>query len=446
MARLAVLLLLLAPALAAWGVLAWFTLRHQQRPVHTGDVMLDACLQALVDNNMISDSRDAWSYLTGMERSGTVSRPKLDQTWRELEQRYGGDVHFWMLCYNLQWPPQAADPDSGGKYISAVAGVQLADRVWFLEQARARHCADWRVLLALVRSYEYAWTAEARSSLQLAYPGNKASTTQHYEYFHATAREIQRKHGALRDKLKRELLQAGAGQAQVHYQLAIMACIDGDLDEALAQVRAGNAAPENATGTGAPLEQLWAEAEQGRALGGDGVLSGYLTLTGTIVELPSYILYRYGIRYMAYKAARRKDAAALSVLYRASCRLGSAQNTDKIQQMVAVVIQASVLKEYKDATPQLPAPVAQRLASATVERAKLKDAVRQAPMIDIFPMLPFSARQAELELSELASDGRLYMLRLLDHYCTSGQAEQAALGKTRQRFIALEKLDPWGAP
>ena len=64
--RRVTLALLVLPPLIALALLAYATLLHQPRPVHTGDALLDAYLQALVDTG-VAGSMESFSLFSNKD-------------------------------------------------------------------------------------------------------------------------------------------------------------------------------------------------------------------------------------------------------------------------------------------------------------------------------------------------------------------------------------------
>ncbi len=331
-------------------VLLWVTLLHQPQPVNTGDALLDAYLQAAVDENLLLRSM----------RNGDLSRwhSLSEQKWQSIEQRFGDDPRYWMLRFNLD--------AEGEAHLSPVAGVNVASKLRLLELARARGCANWTALLKLINSYENAWTEEAQERLGLTHisPSSKTPAGQRYEYRHQIRLEVDRRHGTVLKQLLIELSSAGADQALVHYLLAQIACERGDFPGAITELQAGNTAPKNECAIGYPLDNLRQAAAQSRPLADDHLLAGYLARWNFVDASQETIRVKDTVRVLSEWAANHNDRQALHTIYGFGCRFSTVRNGSMLQSMVGLVMAGTARKAWEQVNPHPDQHVQQAMADA----------------------------------------------------------------------------------
>jgi hypothetical protein len=435
--------LITTPPLVLLLVLTWFTLTHQPQRVNTGDALLDAYLQAAVDNNVIIDVARCWNDYG--ETSHRYSLPA--EQWQDLEQRFGGDPRYWMLrCY------YETQQDS---YTSQIAGVDIDSRLHCLEQARERGHADWMILFRLVQAYEQAWSIQASDKLRAVAPapGSKATQKQKFAYRHKLRQEVDHRHGLALQQLLTELKNCGNDQALVHYMLARIECERGNYAGAISELRAGNAAPRRDSGTGYPYNVLRQTAAQGLPLAGDRLLAGCLERWYYDCDAQSYldyVGYKDAVRILSSQAAGKHDLVALRVLHSFSCRFGSLRGAPLIQAMVGTVMESIVRKAIpqsnQHSTPQSQQALAeaQRLHSELLKEYK-----------SINSNSPFNALfKPSLAISSPGYALRSYATRLLggiffslsenEAWCDSLLMEQQGLATViAPDFAQLEQLQLW---
>ncbi len=73
-----------------------------------------------------------------------------------------------------------------------------------------------------------------------------------------------------------DLARYGPLRASMHDSLAVMSVRDGEMQVAIAELAAGNAAVQTAPGMGLPFDLLLGEASRGAPLAGDAALTGLL--------------------------------------------------------------------------------------------------------------------------------------------------------------------------
>ncbi len=251
---------LLGAPLLALALLGYTALGFQQHPVQTGDALVDAYLQGLIDNDLVANPAVQWQDYAFSYTSDARRRDVYEAQWRRLEQRFGKTADYWLLCHAVRTERQ--------RYLSPVAGVELLDGVAYLEQARAAGVADWRVCYWLLRNYSREWEQEAAAALGLREPGSSARLQEHVAYYTQCSAEVERRHGAARRELRAELARAGAQEAQAQYLLALDSFAQGDLAGALACIAAGNAAPHNSVAHSPHVAALAGGGGAGRAPGG----------------------------------------------------------------------------------------------------------------------------------------------------------------------------------
>lgn len=325
------------PPLALLLALLWATFMHRPQPVNTGDALLDAYLQAAVDENLLLRSM----------RYGDILRWESlsERQWQSVEQRFGEDPRYWMLRYYVD-----AQADA---YLSPIAQVQLDSPVRYLEQARDRGCADWKILYALAQAYHEAWWNEAIGQLgnSASRPGVKATSQQRYEYLHKVRMEVDRRHGKVLDPLLAQLAACGGDQAQVRYLLAQYKCERGDFPGALAELSTGNKLHSNTNPVGFPLDALRQAAAQGLLLAGDSILNGYLIRLDDYSALP-FIRSKDMVRVLAEWASDRGEIAAIHELHTYGCRFSSAQNSTTMSSLAGLTQVATATKALERARPQ----------------------------------------------------------------------------------------------
>jgi hypothetical protein len=428
---------ILAPLLAM-GLLTQATLAYKQHPVRTGDPLADAYLQALVDYDLVADPKVQWQAYALSSIQSADQRDIPDRVWRELEQRFGNTADYWLLCFSCR-PVHK-------KYLSPVAGVELWDEASYLEQARARGVADWRVVFWLLRKYSTFWEEEARSVLGQSDPGSKASWDKQFEYRTWRNAEVIRRHGPARRELFAALARAGADQAQAQYELAFRAFEDGDLASAISYMAAGNSAAHNTVAFGPPVTQLLAAAAQGQPLAGDRLLTGRLKQVYYGVGEPSYPRRLSMMRYLSRWAVERNDKAALSTLQRFSCRFGAATGASEMQANVGIIGNTVLLKAYRSAQPQLSSVQAQRCSAISLELGQIRSATGAIPLPSFgLSLTPQSTGwQRYWEIMKTVSDGgRSAVVNDLDLSCTELLARQSAVAKLQQRLEQFAPPLPW---
>jgi hypothetical protein len=424
-ARRVTLVLLALPPLIALMLMAYATLAHIPRPIHTGDALLDAYLQALADSDVDLTIKSYW-----LVPNKNVIPPAK---WKEWELQHGKDPHFWMLYYY-------------GRLYERVYGKvppsHNTSDVSFLQAARARGAADWIVLLNLLRSETSDWNDAARKTLALAWPG-KNSTEEEQERFDARIwAEVTRVHGAELAQLMTELRRVGADQALVHYDLAKIASERGDMPGALSELVAGNSAPHNDVGLGLPFDALAAAARQGQQLAGDSVIAGQLKLGYDSFRFHHFRRYKHLVRSVSAWAVRQRDISALQVLHRCCCRYAVSEGAGLLQVEVAAGMDSIVL----DAVQQL------TYGDATVRRQALNQAQVQRRAINIALLAldascgsftwPSAWDTAFVSAPAVSSGGRYSTLDMLRGESRDLIAEQTALaGPIRQQFEALAAID-----
>jgi hypothetical protein len=424
-ARRVTLVLLALPPLIALMLLAYATLWHQPRLVHTGDALLDVYLQALVDHGVVS-SVESFSLFGKKD----ALPPAL---WRQWEQQYGKDPRFWMLCYYARPYDPAYSKAPPAKYESDVN---------YLRTARARGAVDWIVLLTLLRDETSDWIETARKKLALANPGNYATQQERERYDARIWEEVTRVHGAELKSLQDELRRAGADQAQAHYYLAQIASERGDMPGGLSELVAGNAAPHNDSGLGLPFDALTAAARQGQMLAGDNAITGQMALGSHSIMFSSFIRYREMVRATAAWAVKRRDISALQVLHRCCCRYAVSDGAGSLQAQVAAGTEMTVTDAvqqftYGDATVHR-----QALSQAQAQRRAINSALLALDASCGSFTWPSAWDTAFVSAPAVSSGGRYSTLDMLRGYSSDLITEQTALaGPIRQQFEALASID-----
>lgn len=428
---------ILAPLLAL-GLLAQVTLTYKPLPVRTGDALTDSYLQALVDNDLVTNEAVQWQAFAFSSIPRERQRDLPESTWHELEQRFGNTPDYWLLCHTSR-PVRK-------QYLSPVAGVKLWDSRSYLEQARLRGVADWRVYYWLSRNYSFSWEEEADSALGISCPKNKAPLEEYFAYCTRRNAEVLRRHGSARRELFAALAQAGANQAQAQYELAFRTFEDGDLPGALSHIAAGNAAPHNSFGFGPPLDKLLAAAAQGQPLAGDRILTGRLKQDYYGVPAPDFSRTKRMVKYLSRWAAERRDATALTVLHRFNCRKGTAAGADDYQALGGVVGETELLRAYRNAQPQLSTAQVQRCSDISLELGKIRSEMKLIPRPS-FGSVSTSRPAGWLgflaDLKWLSDGGRSAVVNDLEQSCAELLARQSATAKVQARLERFAPPLPW---
>jgi hypothetical protein len=418
---------LILPPLAAAVLMARAALAHKQRPVLTGDALSDAYLQVVVDSGAW-DIMQAGSY-QGMQ--GCIP----DAQWLNWEKQFGQDPRFWLLCYHQRpW---------GQEYVSRLAGVKMTGNTRFLEQARERGAADWRVLRWLAGAYTGKWNEEVRDALGLNPPKNKAAPQEWLDYYAKTSAELLRRHEPQLRQIEDELRIAGKDQALAHYQLAMIETECCDYQGALAAISAGNAATRYDMDLSPPYDILVRAARQGRPLAGDKVLSGMLASDYIAIALPNFLRYKNMVRALSAWAMQNGDLAALDTLHAYCCRFGMAEGAQNIQALVAGMMDGIVLDAAANIQPQNSAQRKAVISKARVLFGKIKSAVRSTSAMQLGYIPKLKAQFVILDLFSAPSCGGRY--ETLDYKQGQGQdmiIEHSALAVTiRQQFEELARID-----
>jgi len=314
---------ILGAPLLVWAFMAASALTRHAPPVRTGDALLDAFLQQLVDRDELASPvlRGAGPYF------GTDTRVS-DTMFASLERQYGDDPRFWMLCYRLRDP--SADPRR-----SSVSPNTGTNYVGYLEEAETRGIADGSVLLILLQTRLDNWRAEAGAELNLTHPGRTATPGESYRYRNACRRQADSKHLQDERQLLEKVIEAAPDQALPHYFAAKYACERGDYSQAVAQVRRGNAATQSNPMLGFPQEITQAALHHQQVLG-SSLITGWLA--ANVNYEPNFIRMKDFVKDMAYLAVQRKDARALDELSKLACRFGSLEGGDLITALVGAAL------------------------------------------------------------------------------------------------------------
>jgi hypothetical protein len=424
--RRAVLALLIVPPLIALGLLAWATLSHRPRPVRTGDALLDAYLQALVDSGVASGSES----FSPLENSAALP----GAVWRDWEQRFGADPRFWMLCYYMR--PSGTQREAGD---TTYNGWDIE----YLRTARERGSTDWIALLNLLHLEYSGWREAARAGLGLRVPDRSATPAERQRFAARLWAEVQRVHGPQFEQLQAELRAAGAGQAQAHYYLAQLAADGGDIPGALGEINAGNAAPNNDVYIGFPFDALLTTSGQGQALAGDTMYSAVLHIASIPVSIPNSSGFKHMVRELAAWAAQRGDLAALQALHRCCCRCGSSAGADRMQATLAAGADGNVLKAIQDLTPATDTTRLRALSAAQVQRGQIRSALYAiGPSAQSLPAIPSGLSMVLEGAPATLCGGRYLSMEMQRSFARDLITQQAALsGPIRRQFEALERMD-----
>lgn len=416
------------PPLALLSALLWVTLTHQPQPVHTGDALLDAYLQAAVDDNLLLRSM-SYGYISRWD-----SLP--EEQWQAIEGRFGDDPRYWMLRYFVAaWEDQ---------YVSPVAGIQLDSPVRNLELARERGCADWKILYELTLVYHDAWWSEVAGQLMssTSRPGAKATSQQRYEYLHRIRMEVDSRHGKVLDSLLAELAACGGDQAQVHYLLAQYNCERGDFAGAIAELSTGNKLQSNTNPVGFPLDALRQAAAQGELLARDSILNGYLVRLDDYSALP-FIRSKDMVRVLADWAADRGDISAIHELHTYGCRFSSAQNSTIMHSLAGLVQVAVATKALERARPQ-PSPK-QKQARTQAQKLRTQIVNEHKSLNNSSPLGSLSTQQNIKQYVQDLAIGNEYSYLLHSSVWSQNLLfEQQALVTTfADDYRQLEQLPLW---
>ena len=300
--------LILAPPLLACLALALIALLHRPRPVHTGDALLDAYLQAVVDH-------DAAIHRF---KADPDAQALPEWEWLKLESRFGDDPRFWWLCYYFRSP--WADWAKG--YQSPIAGAKLKTTgCQYLEEARARGAVRLPHLLAILSEYRDAWTEEARQNGRLPTLPRYPSDADMPAYVSAVRKEIDSRHGAVEQRLLAEVAASAPGHPLTKYVLAMVEAERGHSQRALTLLREGNRLAKELRSAGSTTRNVMDDPFPPRP-GSDELLQGKLMwafvegcMSGIAVSL------RQDACIMLQSAATEHDPHALQELYLAGLHM-----------------------------------------------------------------------------------------------------------------------------
>lgn len=434
--RRATIILAAVPLLALLA-LALVTLGMPQRRVHTGDALLDAYLQALVDHDLVTRPDAQWLWGAGFLEIAFYRNDLPEAVWARLEQRFGGSADFWLLCYACRM--------RDSKHLSPVAGVKLWDNVAFLEQARDRGVADWRVYYWLARRYSEAWEEEAASALNVAAPAQGSPPGERVAYARQCSTWIEQHHGAARSELLAALAHSGAQEAPAQYELAYYAFASGDDDAALRLMRAGNSAARNVFPHTPEVAALLRAAAQGRPLGGDRLLTGLLTLDYLGADYWDMRPRRQMVQHLWRQAVAAGDGAALTELQRYCICKGSAAGLDVHASLYAVSALVRLQAAYAKAHPHLNAEQARRDAALKAELAGFKSRLRSTGIefAGALPAEPQWPEQLWEMLCTSSGGGREKPMAWLEQFCDQLLAQQAGLPGVQSELSGLNVPGPW---
>lgn len=435
--RRAAIVLTAAPLLALLA-LALVTLGMPQRQVHTGDALLDAYLQALVDRDLVTKPDAQW--LTGAwtaDGSASYRNDLPEAVWAGLEQRFGGSADFWLLCYACRM--------HNSQYRSPAAGVVLWKNVAYLEQARERGVADWRVYYWLARRYSEAWAEEAASALDVPPPAQNSPLRENVAYARQCSAWIEQHHGPARREVLSALAQSGAQEAPAQYELAYYAFARGADDAARRFMRAGNLAARNVFPHTPEVAALLRAAAQGRPLGGDRLLTGLLMLDYVGVDYWDMRPRRHMVQHLWRQAVVASDGAALTELQRYCTRKGSAAGSDVHASLYAVSTLVRLQAAYAKAHPHLSAEQARRDAALKAELAGFKSRLRSTGIdfAGALPAEPQWPQQLWDKLCTVSGGGREKPRAWLEQFCDQLLAQQAGLPGVQRELSACATPGPW---
>jgi hypothetical protein len=426
----ALLVLALAFPAGVYTSAAVWTLTHKQPAVKTGDSLLDAYLQAALDN----DALQVWGNVIFGSDQDRDTREIPETTWDRWEREFGPDPRFAMLCYYERlawrgWENQGPEP-------------VIPSECKYLEQARRSGSADWRGLLTPAGEDSTGWKYEARDTLRIERPTRtKTNALDFYAYVRKVRREADRRHGTEFNKLLTELEAKGADEAQVHYFLARIANERGEMDKVLRELQAGNASKHNAQATGFPFDISTRNRIVALDAQGDSLLGGYYALKLEALPVPDYMAIKDFVKEQAEWAQTHRDLARFQALHKYACDLGLAESSTGLDVLVAQMLDKIVLSSYEQAFPPGAGPT-RRLSQARVLLAKIRSAVRSAGsgmQSSISANKPLLESVTELALMSVNKQYSSYEAAL--QYRDDMQAHDALRPQLAKDFAELRKLD-----
>lgn len=337
------ILVLVAILLVAYSVEVWRCSRYQP----TGDALYDRYATAVI-------SRQRWILFHGGKHHPTYLPDSMLAEW---EDEFGSDPRYWQLRYFCARHKGAFGSGGRAQFPRSPLGYLFGLRRWdteptdrersawkHLQTGVDKGAADWMTLEILGRETkrlrEYAENAEMAliDTLDL------------------DEREIrQLKIELNREQEQKELaridavIDADPSQAWPYYRRARYWFYYGEGELALADLKVGNAVPNNEMSKVFPVSLLMERIESGDHLGNK-------ILAGAVFEEDSYSLFQNWIKWKdLYKEALGMvalggDTEIIQELHLTACRLGMAKNNDNWEPVVAAVYESmlsnNLLVEY----------------------------------------------------------------------------------------------------
>jgi hypothetical protein len=426
---------ILGAPLLVLAFMAVSALTRHAPPVRTGDALLDAFLQQLVDHDELTDPA-LYSFsdpVAAVVHGEAIFAP--------LEPQYANDPRFWMLRYDFGWMR------SGEAYYSKTAKCELESRYKWLEEAKERGIADAAVLDELYRGYEQAWADATRATLGPPSAIKVPSRAAFLAYLNSVHAEVERLHAGDERRFLAELSAAAPDDALPHYRAAYLAHRCGDNGAASTELRAGNAAARCDLMWVYPAGLLLERARQD-SLVGDEILTGFLA------EFADSCVYtNSGLEGMAGDlsaiAAQHADLHTLQAIHTLCCRLGTAEHVNYSYADDCKSIELAIEKTAESGWPQPHSPAQVKalgeLSAKLIHLSAALGAVRaiivsRTPAAS--PNQPRTLRSMLGMLPGALSGGRRDRVLELQGECRDFVAQQTRIAKhVVPLFKELERFD-----
>lgn len=437
--------LILSPPLIALLALAALTLIHRPAPVHTGDALLDAYLQAVLGKSVEVNKPSEMAYTTTIWNYDIDYETLTGDDWLKLEDRFGDDPRFWLLCFAhrsglYRWcGPGETGP---ANYVSQVANVELSPDFRYLEEARRRKATNLLLLQSLCWGYRSFWREEAIDSLKLKRPARYASQKDLLTFESRITAEIDSRHGQTARKLLSELKQLTPQSAIPVYIEACQEVLRGNPAHARALIREEN---QLAMQHGIDNEyQYLSFADQYLALSGaDGLAASWLPSTASgFAPTIFQSQLKPAVQALVNAAAASHDAAMLEELHLMSCNIAREVGFDRYQTRLSADLAQMIIS----AVPQILSNAMTKDQSADLSKiqkiitdikAERKNVLKQYQSIGLALTQPSFPQEVALTFA----GEQHWAIAVLQANAQCAKHNQAYRAKMAELYSKLERFD-----
>lgn len=230
--------LVLVPA-ALWLALAVAYWSFRPQPIDSGNPLLDKYLTAVVGQTRLINPANtdpvAWDRASGLP----------DSEFAGWTDEFGGEPDYWLLRYYK----------TAGVPPAIVADYENSDRfarAYYLDEARRRGITSPALLMKLVSIDVHGWEQHASADVDYTYRQRRSDLL---GYKQAVWRLVQQRHGGEYRDLMRDLKAAAPDEALPYYFDALVDAKQGEYEQALASIAAGNRAHNCSALSGFPYDQ-----------------------------------------------------------------------------------------------------------------------------------------------------------------------------------------------